>query len=289
MPFCTICIARYKEPDYLLINNLVHISLLEGISAEVLVIDQSIQENAKIKLLCSTLSNKNIKLNYLYRNDFLNLSSVRNFCLDHAKYPFVLFLDCDAVVQNNWALEICNSLMYPDIGIVWTKILPFWMKTPNFINIHPLFSFVYSLLDIGISEKFTNKVIWASFGLDKNKISERFNTNLWRKKTGFLQLIWWEETDLCFRVINSWYKILYIGSTYVTHYIGANRMTYYFLIKSLFFAGYTRGFIWWIPKPIIKTKKSLLFPINPFVYIFLIFYIFGYGFAFASYLFIRNF
>lgn len=269
----SVVVTRYKEDNSLLFDTIKSLSTQEWTSLEILVLDQFY--NIETEEFCKELNSDDHTFLYIVI-DPISLSYARNYWLHHAKNNIVLFIDSDAIAMKNWSYEIIN-LLHKDkqTRVVWTKVLPKWNGKRNILTKSNYFSSVYSLLDLWDGILSIQKVIWASFAVNKKDIEDIiFNENLWRKNG---VLLGWEETEFCDNVKLKWFHIQYTWKTYVLHQINHDRLRLVWLIERVIFLWVGRAMKWWLPSP-HKTKKNifdyLFFPI------FLMFY--GYGYLYGT-------
>lgn len=267
----SIVVTRYKEPNYLLFDTLHSLSKQEWVWIEVLVLDQFY--NKETHVLTGKLSSDKIEFKYIVI-EARWLSFARNYWLKKSISDFILFIDSDAIAMSNWAYEIISAFKSNNnIRVVWTKILPKWNWKRNIFTFSNYFRSTYSLLDLWDDVIKTTKVIWASFGIYRNDISDVFfNENLWRKNW---ILLWWEETDFCDQVTEKWYCILYSWRTFVLHQINKERLSYRWLIKRVIYQWVGRALKGWKPNP-NPIKKNIFdyiyFPVFLFFYLYWYFY-----------------
>lgn len=199
---------------------------------------------------------KSKKFNIIYKVIRKNsLSYARNYGIFLAKSKIVLFCDIDCKLANNWIEEILITFIKFRASIVGTKIIPEWEIKPNNIHNSKYISDFYSLLDLGQQYKRVNRVIGASFAINKNIIKDKviFNEKLGRTNGN---LLGGEETELCERVVINKGFVYFSPKTYAKHYISKNRMSFRWLIKRIYYAGISRKNRGGKVSPINK-KKSL--------------------------------
>ena len=272
----SVVITRYKEGNNILLDALSSLKGQEKVFLEILVLDQFY--NKEVEEYCASNSTEKIKFNYIIIEP-KSLSYARNFWIKKSTNNMILFLDADAIAATNRAYELIKQLNNDDIAISWTKILPKRNGKRNILTYSHYFWADYSLLDLWNDITLTTKVVWASFGLNKNKTSDEcyFDEGYGRKNW---ILLGWEETDLCARVQKKWSKIAYIGTTYILHQIDKERLEYKRLFKRVFFGWISRYLRWWMPQP-RGFKKNIYDYL--FLPLYLFFYIPWYIYGFIKY------
>jgi glycosyltransferase involved in cell wall biosynthesis len=265
-----VIITRYKEPNEIFHEALISLSKQINIEIEVLVLDQFI--NIDTEKLCIKLTESTThKFKYILIEP-ISLSYARNYWIEKSSTDYCLFLDADAISDEKWASEIVKVFIENNnVWIVWTKILAKWNWKRNILTYSNYFLSEYSLLDIWDENINVSKVIWASFALNKNILWKEayFDSNLWRKDW---VLLWWEETELCERVIDKWLKVFYVWKSFVYHQISKDRLKYKWIIKRVFWWGVSRWLKWWKPSPVKINRTYKDYLLLPF---YLLFYIPG--------------
>ncbi len=233
----SVVITRFKEPFFYVKRCLGSIAKQTNCKAEVLFLDQTV--SAQTKIFVNKLNNENIRFKYINIQP-KSLSFARNYGMKSSKSKLVVYCDVDCVLPKNWLSEIYKTFKSSDSNIVGTKILPEWEEIPKWYHKSKIIQEFYSLLDLGNDYMEVNKIIGASFAINRNKLGDEgyFNENLGRKSGINLG---GEETDLCQRVISSGGKVIYCPSTYAKHFVPKERMRMKWLINRAFFGGFSRA------------------------------------------------
>ena len=164
------------------------------------------------------------------------LSFARNRGIQEAKGEWLVFLDDDAFVEEDYIENLNKNLKYyPAIGAFGGKIVPFFEEeTPDWLNPWSL-SFV-SALDKGNKVcEFDNKKrgypIGANMGIARKAIEKcgNFNTDLGRNGSGIL--LGGEEKDIFNRIREAGFPIMYFPDIAVRHCIPSHRTTREFIAK----------------------------------------------------------
>lgn len=233
----TITFTRYDEPNWLIIETLESLSKQIGINATILFLDQ--RDDGEIQSIIETFNTEN--LNFIRELiPAKSLSYARNTAIKKSAYDQILFIDSDAVAKPDWAANMTDALLREDIGIVGGRIFLKWHKRPLLLARARVVKEQYSGLDLGTAIKETQKVVGASFAINRNLLGSNayFDENLGRRE-GIL--LGGEETDLCNRAQLAGLKVLYQGSAVVDHQVLPERITYSWIFKRIFYAGYGRA------------------------------------------------
>lgn len=259
-----IVITRYDEVNQFLIDCFEGLKLQTDKKFQVLFLDQKNDEEIQsIVELYDFVKYEKIPLR--------SLSYARNLWIQKSQHDIIAFLDCDAIPAKNWVKEIKFMFSkHSNIWVVWTRILPIWLLPPKTIHLSSIVLEQYSLLDLWQRIKVVNKVVWASFAIAKTRLSwlAYFDESLGRKNW---KLLWWEETDLCERILYEWFQVMYTWKTFVYHQIQKQRVCLYRALKRIYWWWYNRAKRWWIPSSHHKYR-------NIYDYIFLPLIILFYGF-----------
>ncbi len=248
----SIFVTRYNEPDDLVLKNLESLSLQNETLLEVLFLDQINSEYLKNK--CKNYNNKNINFNYI-NIPARSLNFARNEAIRLSKSNCLAFCDNDAVVSSNWAQEIIKIFMNTQASVVGTKIIPRWEIKSKWYHKSKYIQEFYSLLDLGNEIIEVDKIIGASFAINKDKIKNiRFIESLDRRNG---LLIGGGETFFCEQVKKAGGKVIYTPLTFVTHLINEDRMSIFWLFKRAYYGGISRSLSGGKIKPFNK-KKSLI-------------------------------
>lgn len=260
----SVVITRYDEPNRLVRQCLESLKNQIKASGEVIFLDQD--NDRDISNFIKTLTNKRLQFKYI-NIPKKSLSFARNYGIKISKYNYVLFCDVDCVLENNWIAEIIRTFVTEKASIVVTKILPVWEKKTKWFHSSKYIREFYSLLDLSNKVIEVNKVIGASFGINKKLLGNvaQFKENLGRKD-GIL--IGGEETELCERIKNMKGVIAYTPFTFANHSVSSGRMSILWLFKRAYYEGYSRaskrGNIQPFTKKANTTDKLCLMLIAPF-------------------------
>ena len=241
----TITFTRYAEPNWLIIETLKSLSKQTDIKSTILFLDQ--KDDHEIQLVLEKLNTEN--LNFIRELiPAKSLSYARNLAIQKSENDLILFIDSDAIAKPDWARNMTDALLEENVGIVGGRILLKWHKEPLMLAKARVVREQYSELDLGVETKEVQKVIGASFAINKKLLGADayFDENLGRRE-GIL--LGGEETDLCNRAHLAGLRVLYQGLAVVDHQVLPERITYSWIFKRIFYAGYGRSKSGGTPSP----------------------------------------
>ena len=241
----TIALTRYAEPDWLILQALESLSRQQGVSAEVLLLDQT--PSRAIARQCEALSTPT--MNFKHQEiPAKSLSFARNEAIRLAAADRILFLDADAVAEPNWASALDNALALDAVAVVGTRILPRWHRRPLIIARSGIVLDQYSIYDLGSEQRPIHRIVGASFGIHRGRLGSEayFDEKLGRSKGTLLS---GEESNLCRRAIEHGLKVLYEGRVLVYHQILPERISYRWVLRRFFYTGINRSQLGGAPNP----------------------------------------
>ena len=243
-PAVTITLTRYAEPDELVSRAIRHALDQEGVSGEVLFIEQDVD-----RPLDPTAFTGGILEFRMITRKLGGLSDARNLALDEARHPLVLYLDADAMARPDWASRLCDVLGGGGkVAIAGSRILPGWPAKPPIWAKARVVSDQYSMLDLGKDTLPWHRVVGAAFGLHLGKLGEdmRFDPLLGRREG---KLFSGEESEFCARASARGWEIRYVGSAVVTHEVAEERTRLPWIMRRLYYAGLGRANVGGAPSP----------------------------------------
>ena len=204
---------------------------------EIVIIDNNKDSDIENKILSL---NKSIK--YFKMDKNLGIAKAVNFAFKKVNNKFILYLSADTIISNKNILKLKAIFnLYKNVGIV----APMHQNetgvyTGNYFC-HPIHRIIKrsffqkkiykSLSKIKPSGNLSVKCVWGAPILIKSSLI---------KKIGFFDnnfFMYFEDTDLCDRVISSGYEIIETPSSYCTHYKGissSNSLKYSFRTMTAF-------------------------------------------------------
>ena len=240
----TITLTRYGEPDEQVSRAIRHALDQEGVSGEVLFIEQKVDQ----PLNETDFEMGNLQFRMIARK-LGGLSDARNLALDEARYPLVLYLDADAMAQPDWARRLASVLQGDDkVAIAGSRILPGWPAKPPVWARARVVADQYSMLDLGKETRPWHRVVGAAFGLNMDKLGHamRFDPTLGRREG---KLFSGEESEFCARAARQGAEIRYVGAAMVTHEVSQERTRLRWIMRRLYYAGLGRAAVGGAPSP----------------------------------------
>lgn len=145
MPDISICVVTFRRPNGLtrLLNSLKKINITDGVTFEVVVIDNDRRESAADVI-------KNFQKDFDCLNYFVeqeqNIAKARNLAVEKARGSWIAFIDDDEVAHPNWLIrfwelkgkQLGDGYFGPVIPIL-EKTAPAWMDKELFYG-RPRFS-----------------------------------------------------------------------------------------------------------------------------------------------------
>ena len=187
----------------------------------------------------SYYSKKNLKA---YEITKTGLDNARNFGIKKAAGEIVAFTDDDAIVAENWLSTIAKSHELIEAPVIGGKVLPKW---PN--NKKPKWVKGILLAYLSILENYSN----ASSPTPVHPLDWLAGTNISFKKYIFdkvgyfdddldrkgTQLLSSGEVELCNRIRNKGYQIIFDPSISVFHVIPQHRLTPQYFMERAYWQG----------------------------------------------------
>lgn len=244
MTAVSITLTRYAESDEIAARAIRHALVQQGVTGEVLFIDQRTENPLREEVF----EKGNLDLRIVARK-LSGLSHARNLALDQAQYPLVLYLDADAMAEPDWAVRLAEVLSTEDeVAVAGSRIVPGWPGNPPPWARARVVLDQYSMLDLGRETKPWHRVVGAGFGVDKAKLgpSMRFDTALGRRDG---MLFGGEESDFCARAIERGFEVRYVGAACVTHEVARERVQLGWVLRRMYYAGLGRSTIGGRPAP----------------------------------------
>ena len=208
MPGTSLIICSRNRPE-LLVDTVKSVLSGEEVPSEIIIIDQSDLTNP---ILSANEPNPDCEFNYL-KTESVGVSKARNTAIGIARHNLLIFLDDDMLVTKAWFGSIVRSLIEAGPhSVVTGKVLPYEKETNQGFapstkaDDRPT---VYK----GRIEKdvlFTNNMAAYRSAFDEVGVfDERLGPG-----TPFLAA---EDNDLCFRLLEAGYEIIYEPRAEVYH------------------------------------------------------------------------
>lgn len=241
----TITLTRYAEPDALVADAIRHALAQQGVSGEVLFIEQ----NRAGGIAEDDFAGHGPLAFRMIRAQPGSLSAARNLAMDHAAHAHILFLDADAMAAPDWAAMLTETLgASPGTAVAGCRIVPGWPGRPPLWAWARVVNDQYSMLDLGPGTFPYHRVVGAGFGIDMAKLPPhmRFDPALGRREG---KLFSGEESEFCARVRDLGLAVVYDGRACVTHMVAPERTRLPWIARRLFYAGHGRAVLGGTPAP----------------------------------------
>ncbi len=231
----SITLTRYREPDWLVDEALDSLAAQDGVTGEVIFLDQNWNEefaaaveartNAQIEFKCVDCDER-------------CLSYARNEGLRLSRCDFVLFTEPDILAAPDWARSLAVELK-AGAAIAGSRILPKWRARPPILVRARAVLDQYSMLDWGEETIEAHRVVGAGFGVNKGRIDDglRFDETFGRRGG---VLLGGEESMFCRAVRARGGKIVYVGGAVIRHQVLEERLNWRWVMRRLYFAGASR-------------------------------------------------
>ncbi len=162
------------------------------------------------------------KVLYLRSNVNLGFVKGNNFASERAKGEYLVFLNNDTEVKSEWLNSLYNTFVFhPDAGAVGSKLLypDGTLQEAGGVIFNDATGWNFGRGDSPLSHlyDFTREVDYCSGA------SLMVKTDLFEKLGGFDEQFapaYYEDTDLCFSIRKSGYKVYYCHASHVIHYEG---------------------------------------------------------------------
>ncbi len=229
----TITLTRYREPDWLVLETLDALTRQEGVSGEVILLDQNWSKEFAEQVVSRTTPT--LKFDCVSCEE-KGICFARNQGFARANSPIVLQLDPDTIPEPGWAAEIVFALRNHGAAVAGSRILPHWRGNPPVLARSKVVLDQYSVLDWGGETVPVNRIVSAGFGVDRRNCAAdfRFDESFGRRNG---QLFNGAESDFCKRIQAAGGKVIYVGEAVVRHQILPERMRWSWVLRRLYFAG----------------------------------------------------
>ncbi len=232
----SITLTRYREPDWLVDEALDSLAAQEGVTGEVVFLDQNWDADFAEKV--EARGNERLTFKCLPCEE-KGICYARNLGIKLARHDVVIQIDPDVVVNPDWAETLVRALMQDDAALAGTRILPRWRGRRPLLSKSNVVLDQYSVLDWGDATMDVERIVSAGFALDRRKFRDIdfFDEKFGRRKG---VLFGGAESDLSRRVREAGEKVIYVGAAVTMHQILPERMRWSWALRRLYFAGAAR-------------------------------------------------
>jgi len=137
---CTVCIATYKREILLrkLLHSILSQNLPDGISLQVIVVDNDEKESAK-KVVEEFSNTEEIAFEYFVQ-PIKNISLTRNIAVQNSRGEYLFFIDDDEWAEKDWIKYHLVNLRYYNADASFGCVNPvFSEETPAWIRLNSVF------------------------------------------------------------------------------------------------------------------------------------------------------
>ena len=247
----SIALTRYNESDELLRQCLESIAAQKGVRARVFVLDQN--ECSDIRNLCVVLSSSDITFEYNVIPVW-GCAHARNIALRLCLTDILLWTDPDVLLAPDWAEILGSALREQNLAVVGGKILPHWSKSPSWYMKTNVMADHYSLIDLGLEDRETERIIGGSMGINVGLLGREvfFDERLGRKDGTLLGGV---DAEFCKRVMRKGFTVFYVGRAVALHQIPESRMKLSWIVRKFYYGGMSRGMRGGWPQAMNKKRE----------------------------------
>lgn len=231
----SILIVNYKTYD--MTHNTIKsiIASVKGVEYEVVVVDNNSQDGSIEKLKEDFKNHENIR--FIKNNSNAGFAVANNIAFRNSKSNYILLLNSDVIVENNTIKDTLNYLKSnKDVGCIGCRVvLPDGSLDKACKRSFPTPKVSFYRM-IGLSKIFPNSRRFNQYNMSYLPDDEIYEVDclvgaymmIPRKvyeKTGGLDedyFMYAEDIDLCYKIHKLGYKIIYYGTSKITHYKGAS-------------------------------------------------------------------
>lgn len=268
-------LVLYNEPENLVAECLKSLIEQEKVFLDVMVLNQNRNKREDYLSIVKKFENKVGKnFNILFEEILdISLGYARKCGLEKSDNKLVAFTDPDCMVDKYWAYNLGKTFRIKEnVGVVTGKIEPIWeINSPKFFQKPNYFKRFYSLYNQGKTLQRAKDITGANLCIDYSKFEKNpFKETLGRREG---KLVGGEDTAIMKEAKKAGLKILYNPSALVHHRIPQERTSLSWIMKRMFYGGYSSGLKRKSPDPSYVDKNLYDWLILPF-YSFL--YTYGY-------------
>jgi GT2 family glycosyltransferase len=192
---------------------------------EIILIDNGLTPPLKVDLPFPNL-------NLIRLDSQEGLSYARNLAITVAKGDYIAFVDDDAIVDQNWLLELQKNFEFDLLG---GSIKPLYESKPPAWWSEKDFGGCAGIGNIQSSDP--ADCIWGTNIIISKAIFKAvgvFNENIGRQKG---KLLSGEETELISRALKKRFKVTFVPDAIVYHKVSMKKMTFSYVVRWNYFSG----------------------------------------------------
>jgi len=223
MPQVSIIIVNYngrRNLGKLLKNCLASAFETDYPSVEVLFVDNASTDDS-VEFVKKEFG-QDPRLRIIQNERNLGFAEGNNVGIKNAKGEYIALLNCDAKADPQWLKDLVTALQEPEIGVAQSKLL--LMNEPSLMDCAGGFVdyYGYHHFEVGhkrrsedysrIYEVFYAKGAGMMVKKDVLKTSGVFDSKMF---------MYFEETDLCWRIRLNGYKVVFVPTSIVYHAVGS--------------------------------------------------------------------
>jgi GT2 family glycosyltransferase len=173
---------------------------------------------------------KNVKT-IVERRD--GISYARNTGGETALGEIIAFTDDDCVVDKDWIKNLVEAFRNNDIAVAGG---PNFLLHPELFPIKLVESPTLGIFSVGEKEQIVDFLITANFAI-RAKVFEtvKFDVLFGRRRTAIYK--WEEDVEICQRLVDLGYKLMYVPTAKVYHNINPKRIRFKYVLTKEFSGG----------------------------------------------------
>jgi glycosyltransferase involved in cell wall biosynthesis len=253
-PQLTTVIVRHSETLFMMSRCVQHLLSQGTEDIEIIVVDQ--KDDGSLEKLPD-----NLNVVYL-KTDSQSLSVSRNIGIKHASSRYVAFTEPDCIVKQGWGKALSEAFN-TGASIVGGRILLKMNGKERFYHKSIAVRELFGQHDKSEEIVETDRVLGGNMAINKELLGNEayFDERYGRNNE---VLVGGEDTTFCKRVREKGYIVCYHPNASVEHLIQPERMKLRFLVKRIFFHGFSRAGTGGVPRKINRKFNRYDYVVLPF-------------------------